>query len=169
MLFPDEQVIVEIPIYSMPEKEFKKRWDKWKQKWYERSEQMGHTSEETEEVISSIMRGVYPRNVWKYNQIVGFVEIAVGSRDISFNIQKTMDSNIHAIGKTKHYIQDMRTNGMHFQIKNMSNEELVDKIDEYLVSIQKSLSGRFCLYLNTFNSIKNYIDFRAIQKESTTR
>lgn len=64
-------------------------------------------------------------------------------------------------------IQNMRTNGMHFPINNMSNEELVLKIDEYLISVQKSLSGRFCLYLNTFNIVKHHIDFKEIQKECT--
>lgn len=30
MLFPNEKIIYEVPIYSMPEKEFKRRWDNWK-------------------------------------------------------------------------------------------------------------------------------------------
>lgn len=77
--FPNEKIICEIPIYSMSKKEFERRWDKWKDNWYERSEQMGHSAEETEEVVNSIMVTQYPRNVWKYNQIVGFVEIAINS------------------------------------------------------------------------------------------
>ena len=40
MLFPNEKIIYEVPIYSMPEKEFKRRWDNWKKKWYDRSEQL---------------------------------------------------------------------------------------------------------------------------------
>ena len=43
MLFPNEKIIYEVPIYSMPEKEFKRRWDNWKKKWYDRSEQLGYT------------------------------------------------------------------------------------------------------------------------------
>lgn len=165
MLFSNEKVIYEIPIYSMQEKEFQRRWNKWKKGWYHKSEQMGHTPEETEEIITAIMLGQYPRNIWKYNQIVGFVEIALSPRDIVFNVQKTLDSRIRACAKTKHYIQDMRTNGMHFLINNMTNEELVIKIEKYLESIQKKLLGRFCLYLDTFNLVKHHIDFRGIQKE----
>ncbi len=30
MHFPNEKMIFEIPIYSMTEKEFKRRWDKWR-------------------------------------------------------------------------------------------------------------------------------------------
>lgn len=49
MLFPNEKIIYEVPIYSMPEKEFKRRWDNWKKKWYDRSEQLGYTPERTED------------------------------------------------------------------------------------------------------------------------
>ena len=39
--------------------------------------------------------------------------------------KKMLDSRIQAVGKTKHYIQDMMTNGMHFPIDDMPNEELL--------------------------------------------
>lgn len=49
----------------------------------------GENSEEwAKEIIHTCY---YPQYVWKYNQIVGFVEIAVALRDISFNIYKTLD------------------------------------------------------------------------------
>ena len=35
MLRPDEKMIYEIPIYSMLPKEFERRWNKWKNGWYE--------------------------------------------------------------------------------------------------------------------------------------
>lgn len=159
MHFPNEKMIYEIPIYSMPKKEFKRRWDNWKNKWYGRSQQMGHSVEETEAVVNSIMDTQYPRNVWEYNQIVGFVEIAIGPSDVSFNVQKTLDTRIQAVGKTKHYIQDMMTNGMHFPISNMTNAEIVVEIDNYLDSIGQGLTKPFCLYRDTYNNIKNYMDF----------
>lgn len=162
MHFPNEKIVYEIPIYSMTKNEFKRRWDNWEKKWYERSEQMGHTTEETEEVVNSIMATQYPRNVWKYNQIVGFVEIAVNHRDVSFNVQKTLDTRIQAVGKTKHYIQDMMTNGMYFMIGNMTNDRIIVEIDEYLDSIQKSLSKPLYLYRDTYDNIKRHIDFRAL-------
>lgn len=162
MHFPNEKIIFEIPIYSMPKKEFERRWNKWKDDWYKRSEQMGHSVEETEEVVNSIMVTQYPRNVWKYNQIVGFVEIAINSRDISFNVQKTLDKRIQAVGKAKHYIQDMMTNGKHFLYHNMTNEEIVTEIDSYLDSIEHELTKPFCLCRDTYNNIKNHIDFNGL-------
>lgn len=165
MHFPDEKIIYTIPIYSMPKKEFKRRWDKWKNDWRERSQQMEHSEEETEEIINSIMNMRYPQNVWEYNQIVGFVEIAISRRDVSLNVQKTLDTRIRAVGKVKHYIQDMMTNDMHFPIGNMINSEIVMEIDEYLDSIEQGLTKPFCLYRDTYNNVKNYIDFNEIHNK----
>lgn len=162
MHFPNEKTIFEIPIYSMTEKEFKHRWDKWENDLRERSDQANHSEEETEEIVKSIMSNQYPRNVWKYNQIVGFVEISISNRDIAFNVQRTLDTRIQAVGKTKHYIQDMMTNGMHFPIEKLTNSEIVSEIDTYLQSIEKGLKKPFCLYRDTYNNIKNYIDFNAL-------
>lgn len=159
MHFPNEKVIYEVPIYSMSQKEFQHRWENWKKKCYIRSEEMGHTREETENIVKSIMQGQYPRNVWKYNQIVGFVEIAVSSRDIAFYVHKTLDKRIRATGNTKHYIQDMWINGLHFPIHNMTNEEIVIEIDRFLDAIQKDLSNPLYLCRDVYNNIKNNIDF----------
>lgn len=155
MCFPNEKMIYEIPIYSMPEKEFKRRWDKWENDLRECSEQTGHSEEEMEEVVKSIMSNQYPRTVWKYNQIVGFVEISISNRDVAFNVQKTLDTRIQAVGKTKHYIQDMMTNGIHFPSGKLTNSEIVAEIDTYLDSIEKGLKKPFCLYRDTYNNLKN--------------
>ena len=86
----------------------------------------------------------------------------MSTRDITFNVQKTLDTGIHAVGKKKHYIQDMMTNGLHFRFRNMTNEEIVAEIDAYLDSIERELNIPFCLYRDTYNNIKGYIDFKGI-------
>ena len=57
----------------------------------------------------------------------------------------------------------MRTNGIHFQIKNMSNLELVVEMDTHFHSIQNNLIRLFRLHLDTFNVVKYHIDYSAIQ------
>ena len=59
----------------------------------------------------------------------------------------------------------MRTNGIHFQIKNMSNLELVVEMDTHFHSIQNNLIRLFRLHLDTFNVVKYHIDYSAIQGE----
>lgn len=77
----------------------------------------------------------------------------MSTRDITFNVQKTLDTGIHAVGKKKHYIQDMMTNGLHFRFRNMTNEEIVAEIDACLDSIERELNIPFCLYRDTYNNI----------------
>lgn len=162
MPFPDEKIIYEIPIYSMPEKEFNRRKDKQKEAQIAYSMSLGNSKERAREIYSILW---HPEYLWKYNQIVGFLEIAIGPRDVSFNVQKTLDKKIYAFSKTKHFIQSMRTGGMYFQIGNMSNEEILAEVECYIDSFQKELPGKMCLYLDTFNVIKNHIDFRGIHTE----
>lgn len=123
---------------------------------------LGNSEERAREIYSSYF---HPEYIWKYNQIVGFVEIAIGPRDLSFNVQKTLDKRMIATSKTKHFIQDMRTSGMHFPILNMNNEEILSEIEIYIETFQKELSGKMCLYLDTFNVVKRHIDFCGIHDE----
>ncbi len=162
MLFPDEKIIFEIPIYSMSEQEFNRRKDKKKKELIEWSMSLGNSEERAKEIFSGYF---HPEYIWKYNQIVGFVEIAIGLRDMSFNVQKTLDRKMVALSKTKHFIQDMRTGGMHFPIVNMSNEDILFEIESCLKAFQKELSGKMCLYLDTFDVVKKHIDFGGIHKE----
>lgn len=162
MHFPNEKIIFELPIYSMSKEEFKRRWDNWEKKTYEESVLMENPAEKAKEIVKEIIKTWYPQNVWKYNQIIGYVEIAISYRDIVFNISKTMDTRIHAVGKTKHYIQDIMVNGMHFSIDNMTNAEIVIRIDEYLDSIEHKLTKPLYLYRNTYDNVKNHIDFNEL-------
>ena len=165
MLFPDEKIIFEIPIYLMPKSVFDEKWAQWKSKWYEIIKQRGRSQGEINETMSLIMRGQYPRNIWKYNQIVGFVEVSITSRDIVFNECRTLDKKIRAITNKKHFIQDLHTIGKHFPIDNLENKELVNYIDEYITSIKHNLPGKMCLDLDTYERIKHHIDFKGIHKE----
>ncbi len=162
MLFPNEKIIFEIPIYSMSEQEFNQRRDKKKKKLIKWFMSFGNSEERAREIFS--IRS-HPEYIWKYNQIVGFVEIAISFRDLSFNVQKTLDQRMVALSKTKHFIQDMRMGGEHFPIVNMSNEEILFEVEDYLKTLQKELSGKMCLYLDTFDIIKKHIDFWGIHRE----
>lgn len=165
MLFSNEKIIFEIPIYSMPKSVFDEKWAQWKSKWYEMMKQRGRNQDEINETMSLIMRDQDQRNIWKYNQIVGFVEVSITSRDIVFNECRTLDKKIRAITNKKRFIQDLHTIGKHFPIGNLENEELVSNIDEYITSIKNELPGKMCLDLETYEIVKHHIDFIGIHKE----
>lgn len=162
-MFPKERVVFEIPIYSMPEKEFNRRWDKRKKFLTEYFMEYGENSEERAKEI--IFTGYYPQYIWKYNQIVGFIEIAVAPRDISFNVQRTLDKKMVAVSKTKHFIQNLYSDGKHFPIGKKTNEEIVGEIDRWLEAIEQELPKPMCLFLDTYNTVKWYIDFIGIRDD----
>lgn len=161
-MFLNERIIFEIPIYSMSEEEFNRRWDKRKKFLTEYFMEHGGDAEERAEIIYT---GHYPQYVWKYNQIVGFVEIAVAPRDISFNIYKTLDKKMVAVSKTKHFIQNLHSISKHFPIGKKSNEEIVREIDGWLESIAQELPKTMCLFLDTYNTVKYHLDFIGIRDD----
>lgn len=111
------------------------------------------------------MNSEYPKNVWKYNQIVGIIEIKITPRDIVLNENRTLDTRIHAVAKAKHFIQDLHTSSMHFPTGKMSNEDILAEIDAYLNDMECRLPGKMCLCRDTYNNIKRHIDFLGIQKQ----
>lgn len=162
-MFPNEKIVFEIPIYSMSEKEFNRRWDKRKKFLTEYFTEYGRNSEEqAKEIICS---NYYPQYVWKYNQIVGFVEIAVAPRDIAFNVYKTLDKKMVAVSKTKHFIQNIYSISKHFPIGKKSNEEIVREIDRWIESIARELPKTMILFLDTYNTVKHHIDFIGIRND----
>lgn len=162
-MFPNERIVLEIPIYSMSEKEFNRRWDKRKKYLTEYFMESGKNSEERAKEF--IFTGYYPQYVWKYNQIVGFVEIAVAPRDILFNVCKTLDKKMVAVSKTKHFIQNLCSGSKHFPIEKKTNEEIVREIDSWLESIGKELPKTMCLFLDTYNIVKYHMDFIGIRND----
>ena len=165
MLFPNEKILFIIPIYLMPKNIFEEKWKKWKSKWCEMMKKRVKSQEEIDETMDLIMTDQYPRNIWKYNQIVGFIEVAITSRDIVFNECRTLDKRIRVFSNKKHFIQDLHTNGKHFPIGKLENEEIVRNIDEYILSINKRLPGKMWLDMETYDIVKHHIDFNGIHKE----
>ena len=66
----EKKTLFEIPIYSMSEKEFNKRWNKKKTEFYDMLVSHGHSDEDARYYTSA---SSFPRCLWKYNQIVGYI------------------------------------------------------------------------------------------------
>lgn len=70
-----------------------------------------------------------------------------------------------AVSKTKHFIQYLFSNGKHFPIGKKTNEEIVREIDSWLESIERELPKIMCLFLETYDTVKYYIDFIGIRND----
>ena len=139
-----QKILFEIPIYSMSEAEFKKRLDKRNKKI---KEKFG------EQVMKRLLASNYPENVWKYNQIVGYVVVSVSKEDVNFEIHKSLCKKFFAESKTKKFIQNIQANGLHFSVDNKNDVEIHEEIRDELKFIEKNYirKGMFIDYATFFN------------------
>ena len=133
-----ELKMFEIPIYSMTEKEYKKRCYKYI------TEHASKTIPDNYKLFYSYLENLYYKNrPWKYNQIVGYIIISYRDNSIWFDEYCTFDKRIRALADTKHIIQNMMLNGHHFYLRNnMDNTEIKHEIIKWIEGIEKNIINK---------------------------
>jgi len=157
-----QKTLFEIPIYAMSEKEFNKRWDRQKTKMYDMFINGGYTEKSAQLGISSCC---FPRCIWKYNQIVGYIVISVSRSDVWFDIYRSLDDIYYADSKCKHFIQNIQANGTHFYAADRDTKYIKNNILKWLKCFEKDhLKKSFFVDYATFNNIFEYVDIKQIMK-----
>ena len=158
----EKKTLFEIPIYAMCEKEFNKRWKKRKDSLYDMFISGGNTEDKARLYVSD---SCFPRCLWKYNQIIGYIRISVSNHDVWFDIYRSLDKIYYADSKQKHFIEDIHANGTHFYVSNPTDECIKKDIRDWLKSIEKNhLKKRFYVDYTTFDNIFEYVDIAQIMK-----
>lgn len=157
-----KKILFEIPIYSMSENEFDKRWKKIKDYLYSIFIDGGHTEDDAKFFV---LQSCFPKCVWKYNQIIGYIRVSVSKHDVWLDIYRSLDKRYYAKSKHKHFIQNTPTNGTHFYVSNPTNEYIKQNIHEWLEEIEKNyLKKRFYVDYSIFNNIIEYVDIAQIME-----
>lgn len=136
-------LLYELPIYLLSEKDFLKKCEKEKEKLIKQFKENGSTEEKAIECFKTVY---YPKNLWKYNQIIGCIEIYATNNDIVFELYCTLDKKIPAFSEKKHFAEDWRINGEHFNWNNKSNPEIRKKIIKHLQSVKMMVNRKY--YIN---------------------
>ena len=68
--------IAEIPIYGLDENAFHQKWENHIQKTVTDWVRSGWKKDEADTMYRRI---VYPRSIWQYSQIIGFLTVALSS------------------------------------------------------------------------------------------
>ena len=158
----EQKTLFEIPIYSMAEKEFNKRWKKRKDFLYDMLIRGKNTEDDVKLFVS---QSCFPECIWKYNQIIGFIQISVSRHDVRFDISLSLDKKYYAKSKYKHFIQDIHANGTHFYVSTLSNEYIKQNILEWLKHIEVDfLNKKVYVDYSTFYNIFDYVDIVQIMK-----
>lgn len=157
-----EKTLFEIPIYSMSEIEFNNRWENIKNKHNSNFYSRNNSKEDTQNAFFNIY---YPRNVWEYNQIIGYVKISVTQQDVNFKIYCTSDKRFYADTCVKHFIKDTFTIGSHFYAGSDSDETIKNNIRDWLHSFKSdSYYKRFYFDFTTYNNLIDFINIKEIMK-----
>lgn len=139
----NEIKLFEIPIYSMNEKEYKKRCYKYIDDHADKTQPDNYES-----FYNYLENFYYKKRPWKYNQVVGYVVISFKNNSIWFDEYCSLDKRIRAISDKKHIIQNMMLNGHHFYLKaEMTNKDIKNEILKWIKSIEKNIISK-PLYLD---------------------
>lgn len=153
--------LFDIPIYSMPEKEFDRRWRKAKEKLRNQILSAGYPNDiRVERLIKHIS---FPRDVWRYNQIIGCIRLSITKQDVLFEIWLTNNERYHADSRIKKFLAYNPTLGTHFYVEDKTDEEIKKEIDRFLEKIRKThIKKRFYVDFSIFNNVINHVNIREI-------
>ena len=161
-----EILLFEIPIYSMTKLNFDSKWKKFKQKMIDDYLNINNDLGDYKTQLNKIY---LPFSIWRYNQIIGYIQISIENEDIVFDLYLTNDKNIHYNSKTKHFIKYLQTTGLHFYTGNKTDNEIKDEIDNYLLMIKNDfLKKNNYIDITAYNNIVKSINIKKIIKQHAT-
>lgn len=155
-----ERKLLELPIYSMSEEAFSKRWNHHYEKRVRELMLSGHRTYEAASKDARVC--TFPYNVWQYNQIIGYIVIFISSNDVYFKQFRSLDSVYRFNSRTKHYIQYTESVNNHFYISSRNtNEDIKEHIKKWIHSFSDELESQgLYLDISTFENIFDYLDIR---------
>ena len=154
------KTIFELPIYTMSQIEFEKRWNKKKEKEIKQYIDSGLEPEKAKRLIKE---QYLLKSKWKYNQIIGYIKISVGTQEVKFDYACSQDKKYFIDSKTKHFIEDLSPSGWSIHIKdNDTDSEIKEEIQNYLRSIERENFKKRFLDDEQFNNLISYTNIKAM-------
>jgi len=146
----DRFLLFTVPMYSMPEKLFEEKWEHY----YKNNE-----------VEKEYRRFYKPRNEWKFNQVVAYIEIYKNNYDIEFEIYKSPSSTFCYNTIHKGY-EHLYTIGNHFYVSpSETNDSIKRAILTFLDGFKSELGfkgKRQILLLDEFNLQIDLMNIRSL-------
>ena len=156
---------IEIPIYALDKSTLRVRYEKYVDTL--RREVFPDIIEETFQRCLEIE--TYPKRVWEYNHIVGYVVIGYEFGDISFKLYLPTPQKQRYMWRTskKTFLYDVHSNGTHFRVnESMCNEDIQYEIADMLDSIIKEqVPKKYYVDRQAFDNVNSKIDYLKIINE----
>lgn len=150
----NSKLIFEIPVYSETIETFQSRWSKDLYRSIEYSQ-----TDDVEEYTRWYKMFYGPQMYFKYNRIIGVIEINVTINDIVLDIYKSRKLKFPYRTSRKTFLEFYPTTGNHFRIAEMtiSNEDFEKELVIKIINQIKYCKEKY------FKSV-NYIDYARIEE-----
>lgn len=156
----NEKLLFEIPIYALSKSNFERKWEKRKKSEVDSYIKVGNSKERAFELFEKYN---YPKNVWKYNQVIGFINIFVIGDDIELKLFCSREKNVRVTFQKKYFITDCMINGTHFYVEDKDNDFIKNEIGEFLEMIKEEiLPKKYYVDDSAYKNVIEYIDLKGI-------
>lgn len=156
---------IEIPIYALDKTTLRVRYEKYIETL--RRDVFPDIKEETFQRCLEIE--TYPKRIWEYNHIVGYIVIGYEFGDIQFKVYLPTPQKQRYIWRSskKTFLYDIDSNGTHFRVDGtMSSQDIQHEIMDMLNSIIKEhVPKKYYVDRQAFDNINNSIDYLEIINE----
>ncbi len=156
----ETKVLFEIPVYSVSNEKHQDYWEKQRETLDILGKAQGRSKDEIENGKYYLFR---PRSLWKYNKIIGYIEIRIGRDDIEAKVYKVMHiKRYQMVSDKRYYLEEIQSVGNHRRIYKKSNTEIEAEIRILLDEVSKHYFSGMYIDHETFDNISNTIDYNAI-------
>lgn len=150
----------EIPVYSYTKETAQNYWDEFYRKL---ASGKNYDEDQQNKIITELKNKDYPKHVWKYNEIVGYITINKQGRDIGGYLYKDKHERIQIGGVSKIYLIHPRL--FRISVKKTYNaSQITYTINKEINLLQKEHNWLKKRYICTeaFRNICSYIDWKQI-------
>ena len=147
------RVILSLPIYSCSKEKFKSLYEK-------RIERIANSmfcaSSDINRAYTIARNYEWKKGIWKYNQIIGYLEVFLHGSSLAFNAYLPEEKNIMKFSNVKKYLRLVEIYGFYVQIIG-TNNDVAKKLLDKIKAIEKS--KKWHLDYGMFNMVYKDIDY----------
>lgn len=157
-----KKVLISLPIYSCSEKTLKKDYKKYlRRKASNAIKIYADFGKTEEEAIKEIERFYWKKRIWKYNQIIGYLQVFVFGNSLAFNRYLPEEKNVMRFSNRKKFVCMMNVSGMYVQLIG-TNEDIANKLFETIKDIARM--NKWLIDTSEFELFYKDIDYLSICK-----
>lgn len=155
----EELLLFEIPVYSMSEELFTKRWDNHKSKFFDNFMKRDNPEKQIRSIYERIF---FPRYLWDYNQIVAYITISISGFDIEAKIFMGTSRRFQYNRQKQNFMMNINALGLHFYTEDLSDDEIKEELEELLKSVREMIPSIFYVDDTAYKNTIQYINIKNI-------